>query len=138
MVAGCAGSGSLRADRVLGRLWTPIGAWWANKSGATRLGFAVLLKFFELESRFPRHAGEAPPAAVAYFAEQVRVDPGGAPAPAKSSVPSFASADGPGRWALFGAVDERGRMVAADVGGAPGPFVEGPMADRGTDVRARG
>jgi hypothetical protein len=25
----------------------------ANKTGATRLGFAVLLKFFELEARFP-------------------------------------------------------------------------------------
>ena len=25
----------------------------ANKSGATRLGFALLLKFFELEARFP-------------------------------------------------------------------------------------
>jgi uncharacterized protein DUF4158 len=26
----------------------------ANKSGATRLGFALMLKFFELEGRFPR------------------------------------------------------------------------------------
>ena len=26
----------------------------ANKSGATRLGFALLLKFFEIEARFPR------------------------------------------------------------------------------------
>jgi hypothetical protein len=26
----------------------------ANKTGATRLGFALLLKFFELEARFPR------------------------------------------------------------------------------------
>ncbi len=25
----------------------------ANKSGATRLGFALLLKYFELEGRFP-------------------------------------------------------------------------------------
>ena len=25
----------------------------ANKSGATRLGFALALKFFELEARFP-------------------------------------------------------------------------------------
>ena len=46
----------------------------ANKSGATRLGFALLLKFFELEARFPRDVGELPPAAVNYVAEQVRVD----------------------------------------------------------------
>jgi hypothetical protein len=44
-----------------------------NKSGATRLGFAVLLKFFELEARFPRHPGEVPDSAVAYIAEQVDV-----------------------------------------------------------------
>ena len=36
----------------------------ANKRGPTRLGFALMLKFFELEARFPRHAGEIPPAAV--------------------------------------------------------------------------
>jgi TnpA family transposase len=48
----------------------------ANKSGATRLGFALLLKFFELEARFPRDASELPPAAVSYVAEQVRVDAG--------------------------------------------------------------
>lgn len=37
--------------------WTLVEADWelvANKSGATRLGFALLLKFFELEARFPR------------------------------------------------------------------------------------
>jgi hypothetical protein len=45
----------------------------ANKAGATRLGFAVLWKFFDLEARFPRHAGEVPKAAVAYIAQQVRV-----------------------------------------------------------------
>ena len=48
----------------------------ANKSGATRLGFALLLKFFELEARFPRDVSELPPAAVSYMAEQVRVDAG--------------------------------------------------------------
>jgi hypothetical protein len=37
---------------------------------------ARLLKFFELEGRFPRHAGEPPPAAVACLAQQVKVDPG--------------------------------------------------------------
>jgi hypothetical protein len=51
--------------------WRLVG----NKAGATRLGFAALLKFFELEARFPRHAGEVPPAAVDYLAGQVKVDP---------------------------------------------------------------
>lgn len=34
-----------------------------------------MLKFFELEARFPRDEAEFPPAAVTYVAEQVRVDP---------------------------------------------------------------
>jgi hypothetical protein len=34
----------------------------ANKSGATRLDFVLLLKYFELEGRFPRHASEIPKA----------------------------------------------------------------------------
>jgi len=56
--------------------WTLVEDDWrmvANKSGATRLGFVLLLKFFELEARFPRHAGEVPAAALSYMAEQVRV-----------------------------------------------------------------
>ena len=39
-----------------------------NKSGATRLGFALLLKLFELEARFPRYAEDVPRAAVGYVA----------------------------------------------------------------------
>ncbi|WP_374213995.1 DUF4158 domain-containing protein, partial [Streptomyces sp. A3M-1-3] len=31
-----------------------------NKSGANRLGFAMLLKFFEVEARFPESAKEVP------------------------------------------------------------------------------
>jgi hypothetical protein len=46
-----------------------------NKSGATRLGFAVLLKFFEIEARFPRFSAEIPLSAVHFVAQQVRVDP---------------------------------------------------------------
>ena len=56
--------------------WTLIDDDWrllANRAGANRLGFALLLKFFELEARFPRHAGEVPPAALAYVAGQVKV-----------------------------------------------------------------
>jgi hypothetical protein len=58
--------------------WTLVEHDWelvGKKTGATRLGFALLLKFFELEARFPRHAGELPKAAVAYLAEQVKVEP---------------------------------------------------------------
>ncbi len=69
------------------REWTPedlIASWtlveddWrlvGNKTGATRLGFALLLKFFELEGRFPRHAGELARQAVDYLAQQLRVAP---------------------------------------------------------------
>ena len=46
------------------------------KWGATQLGFALMLKFFQIEARFPRHAGELPSAAVAYVARQIGVDPG--------------------------------------------------------------
>ncbi|SFO06956.1 Transposase and inactivated derivatives, TnpA family [Streptomyces sp. cf124] len=44
-----------------------------NKSGANRLGFALLLKFFEVEARFPEDAGEIPMSAVSYVAQQVKV-----------------------------------------------------------------
>ena len=47
----------------------------AYKRGPTSLGFALLLKYFEMEGRFPRHVGELPPAAVSYVARQVGVDP---------------------------------------------------------------
>jgi hypothetical protein len=58
--------------------WTLVEEDWplvANKAGATRLGFAVMLKYFELEARFPRHAGDVPRAAIDYVARQVNVDP---------------------------------------------------------------
>jgi hypothetical protein len=48
----------------------------ANKAGATRLGFALLLKFFELKARFPRDRGELPAAAVTFVAEQLGVPAG--------------------------------------------------------------
>ncbi|MGA5471713.1 DUF4158 domain-containing protein [Streptomyces arboris] len=44
-----------------------------NKSGANRLGFALLLKFFEVEARFPESPGEIPAPAVSYVAQQVKV-----------------------------------------------------------------
>src|SRR5450755_4843314 len=44
-----------------------------NKAGATRLGFAVLLKFLLWRGRFPRGLHEVPDDAVAHLARQVRV-----------------------------------------------------------------
>ena len=44
-----------------------------NKSGATRLGFAVLLKLFGAEGRFPRRPEDVPLAAVEAIAAQVGV-----------------------------------------------------------------
>jgi hypothetical protein len=44
------------------------------ETGTTRLGFTLLLKFFELEGH-PRHAGEVPQAAVDYVAQQVGMQP---------------------------------------------------------------
>jgi hypothetical protein len=46
------------------------------KSGATRLGFAALLKFLLWRGRFPRAAHELPGDAVAHLARQVRVRAG--------------------------------------------------------------
>ncbi|WP_228782927.1 DUF4158 domain-containing protein [Nocardia abscessus] len=43
---------------------------------ATRLGFGLLLKFFEIEARFPRGVDDIPLGAVAYVAKQVKVDRG--------------------------------------------------------------
>jgi TnpA family transposase len=65
------------AGEDLAASWTLIGDDWdlvGNKSGATRLGFAVLLKFFELETRFPDDVSEIPSAALGYVAQQVKVD----------------------------------------------------------------
>ncbi|MFJ7911392.1 DUF4158 domain-containing protein [Kitasatospora sp. NPDC096204] len=56
--------------------WTPVGPDWelvANKSGPTRLGFVLMLKFFELEGRFPQFVEEFPQAAVDYVADVVKV-----------------------------------------------------------------
>ena len=59
--------------------WTLDEADWqllANKTGGTRLGFALMLKFFDLEGRFPTNAGELPEAAVDYVARLVQVPAG--------------------------------------------------------------
>src|SRR5262245_30536844 len=49
--------------------------WRANKAGLTRLGFAVLLKFFQHEGRFPQQPQEIPEIVVAFLARQVGVEP---------------------------------------------------------------
>jgi hypothetical protein len=48
----------------------------AGKRGATRLGFALLLKFFTRHGRFPRGGGvDLPDEVVAFVAKQVEVEP---------------------------------------------------------------
>ena len=42
-----------------------------NKSGSTRLGFAVLMKFFEFEARFPSSPDEVPVEATDFVARQL-------------------------------------------------------------------
>ncbi|MBE9039594.1 DUF4158 domain-containing protein [Oscillatoriales cyanobacterium LEGE 11467] len=47
-----------------------------TQRGATnRLGFAVLLKFYQYEGRFPMTPAEIPPAVVRYVADQLKCDP---------------------------------------------------------------
>ena len=46
-----------------------------NLSGSNRLGFALLLKFFQIEARFPISKQEIPKSVVSYIAKQVDVSP---------------------------------------------------------------
>lgn len=45
----------------------------ANSAPHNRLGFAVLLKFFQMEARFPRHVGEIPDGVVTFIARQIKL-----------------------------------------------------------------
>ena len=45
----------------------------ANKTGPTRLGFAVLLLYFQYEGRFPQQRHEVPRLVVRHIAAQVTV-----------------------------------------------------------------
>lgn len=47
----------------------------ANKSGPTRLGFALLLKCFHYEGRFPHAKHEIPKDIINYIAHQLKLDP---------------------------------------------------------------
>jgi hypothetical protein len=63
-------------DELIGP-WTLVEGDWkliANKTRVTRLGFAVILKFYEIEGRFPAYPEEVPQAAVEYVASLVRVN----------------------------------------------------------------
>ena len=46
---------------------------WARKSGATRAGFAVLLKFFQQHARFPVGPDDLPLGALNYIAAQISI-----------------------------------------------------------------
>ena len=62
-------------DELIDR-WTLVGAELelvSGKRGATRLGFALLLRFYTERGRFPRGRGEIPDGAVGYVARQVGV-----------------------------------------------------------------
>ncbi|MEO0887656.1 MAG: Tn3 family transposase [Cyanobacteria bacterium J06634_6] len=44
-----------------------------NATAHNRLGFAVLLKFFQVEGRFPQHVGEVPKAVAAFITQQLNL-----------------------------------------------------------------
>jgi TnpA family transposase len=46
-----------------------------NKTGATRLGYALLLKYFRAEGRFPQAKADLPPAAIVHVAQQLDLPP---------------------------------------------------------------
>ena len=58
--------------------WMLVGDDWrllGNKTGATRLGFALMLKYVEIEGEFPDSGEQIPPCAVDFMADLVKVDP---------------------------------------------------------------
>lgn len=46
----------------------------SNKTRETRLGFAVLFKFFQYEARFPNHKNEIPKEVIRYISKQLNLD----------------------------------------------------------------
>jgi len=76
-----------REETAVKRQWTAdeLGEYWAllpwdlepltNKTGATRLGYALLLKYFPIEGRFPQARGDIPAAAIVHVAQQLDVPP---------------------------------------------------------------
>ena len=47
----------------------------ANKADASKLGMALLLKYFQYAARFPAHRHELPPSVVVYVAQQLELAP---------------------------------------------------------------
>lgn len=45
-----------------------------NKTGATRLGFAVLFKFFQYKAKFPKYKSEIPKDIVLYISKQLGIE----------------------------------------------------------------
>jgi hypothetical protein len=56
------------------RVWPDEDLLIKDKRGSTRIGFAVLLKFFQHEGRFPSDPKEVPSEIVTYLAGQVGVE----------------------------------------------------------------
>lgn len=46
-----------------------------SKADHNRLAFALLLKYFQIEGKFPRHRREIPQTAVDYVARQLKLSP---------------------------------------------------------------
>ena len=67
------GDGPEKLVRDLQTLTASDRLWLGNKAGTTRLGFAVLLKMFQADGRFPHRLEEVPLAAVTATARQVEV-----------------------------------------------------------------
>jgi hypothetical protein len=85
--------------------WTLLSADLAllvNKSGPTRLGFAVLLKFFENEARFPHYRDEVPLTVVAYLARQVGIPQNSIASMTGRAAPSSIIGPRSARTAAFG------------------------------------
>ena len=69
---------SWREDELIER-WTLLPdelALLSNRAGHTRLGFAVMVRFFAEEERFPRDKGEVPAEVLRFVGEQVGVGSG--------------------------------------------------------------
>jgi hypothetical protein len=46
-----------------------------KKIGANQIGFAILLKSFQLMARFPESSAEIPDLIISYIASQLKIDP---------------------------------------------------------------
>jgi len=75
---GCVGRSPVEVDELVEH-WTVLEdeqQLVAGKRGATRLGFALLLKFYTRSGRFPRGRSELPQEAVEFVARQMQVPAG--------------------------------------------------------------